>query len=238
MFVPNCTEDQLRNLPEKPIKVKSQVHEFVPHWELVKQIRKLSDPAQEMGNFVIGLSYTKLDMVAAVEVFDKSAELGPNSKLWLGVVNSNSKKRASRFFGCVTIDDLPIVMNRYPVWRHKTGLDIKERTKYALDLLALQGPEYPVRFAEMRRRKLSPEETDFILFKAVKESAIGSSKLAEISVAKKRLERDREATALTLCLAVGSALMKGEPITDNPCRDHLNRLYSFRRLAMTNTILL
>lgn len=236
MFLSTDKEADLKGLDPRMYKKYSEKHLYVPHKDVLQAVRKMSDEDQRVGDVVLGLTSSAADMVAAFRIEDATTQFKPGTELWLGVINSNSRLRASRFFGCVREGGHPVVMDKFPSFMHTKNLDLLDKTGKAFDLLAVRAAEYPERCARMQAKAVSASEAQWLFWKAMNNGIIGVHKFKSLEATWKKLRQGKPANAWTMCLAFGDVVSKGLPITNNPRQDVLNQMYAFARLVMQNKV--
>lgn len=234
MFKSSDKEEDLARLDPRHAPKFSDQHLHVPHADLVRIVRGLSDDDQKIGECVVGLTITGADMAAAFAVADSSVVFQPGIQLWLGVVNSNSRKRASRFYGGVTSNGRGVVFDKLPPFRHTMNLDVRQKARDALDLLSMRAAGYHARAALMDGKDVSEEAADWLAFRAAKKKIVGPGRRTHILSAYRRLLRAHRASAWTLALAFGEAAASSPPITNNPLSDVLSQMHDFAKLVMSN----
>lgn len=236
MFSSPDKEADLANLDPRDFKKYSDNHLYVPHKDILRAIRKMSDDDQKVGNLVLGLTSTAADMVAAFEINDATTPFREGIQLWLGVINSNSRLRASRFFGGITEAGRPIVFDKFPAFMHTKHLDVMDKARKAFDLISVRAPEYGERCARMKAKSMTATEAAWIIWKASNDKIIGRHKHKGLEAAWTKLRKGKPANAWTMCLAFGEVVGKGLPITNNPRTDVLNQMHAFVKMVMQNKV--
>jgi len=232
VFKNGQTEESIAAIDSKgALREYSPKHVFVPHTSVFRTIRRLSDELRGIGEVAIYTPPSGQDMIAACEVVDKTVPLKEGTRLWLGVINCNSRKRASRYFGLVTDHGMPVVLDKFAPWSHTQGLDLKNKTETAMDLFAVRSAEYPARCARLAGRTMESDEAEWLIYKAKITNIIGTQVMKQVRLTYKAMTKTRRKSAWTLCCAFGKALLESLPMINQPKRDLFSQSWAFVRLV-------
>lgn len=230
MITANINEDGLRQsrAVHPPFASKGN-YVIVQHGELLDTLRRqITEQGWLPHEEAFALSPDEAEALVYVEV-KLAVETEFNVRPWVGVVNSNARRRRSMIYAGLT--DCGVVC---PLWRqvlyiHDARLNPLEwQLAQALDNLSSRWPMFPVMLNGMAEKRLSQPEADLLCHAVFKKGYIVWSRMNHVIEA--RRPDDGGETAWTLFSSLARAVMKGPPIIQTPMTDQFAQLYGIRQL--------
>lgn len=163
--------------------------------------------------------------LVAMEVLRHGVDLPPTVSLWLGGLNSNDRRRASRMFGGVMHHTRGFVFTKYEGMTRLRTNSIKNGILAACEELLENAFTFPGVIEELRETEVSGEDRNNLMIRA---AALRMLKPKELEP----LISDRiETTMWRAMCAFHDATKKGLPINTHPKTDRLMVLHNFFRLV-------
>lgn len=239
MFRGNISQEQLKHLPKPPWNASKRRNKgiIVPHWSVIPTIKRELDEFK-IGDVQIYLSRHQQQCLFAVELSHRDVKLGPDTKLWFCVSNSNDSRRASRCYSGITHEGAPLLLYRYPRDIHTSTFDLSNTIRKRIDLLALQAIDFPDKVGFLKRRKMEEEEIGNAIYQAMLRRVITRTRATTFE--RMRMKQDRlplSNTAWSMLLAFGRMMViesnsgaRVKLATTNPLTDIFEQLSAFKRL--------
>lgn len=225
MLNANVTDEKLGRL--RP--AEGGVAAPVPHEDALLYLKRtLRLFGMEDGRAEVGVTQDRLDMVCIVYAGGHDLALGAGRELWFGLVNANSRLRRSRMYAGVSVKGVPVAMARSPAMhKHTVAFHIPKETHDALQELTAEALHFPRRLERLAAKPYSPGQCDRLFLKVSRADMIAWTKVKRLYKEKGKIAKNRDASALDLCLAFAKATEKRPAITYGPRRDRLQDLFAF-----------
>lgn len=208
--------------------------------QVLREINSIRDAKKRYyttGKIKIGVTPDENDMIFAVEVFPPDVRLPDGETLWLAMSHSNSGRRGSRLYGCISCEGVPVVCERYPVLRLR-GVHYDKRAIYdlsvQLDNFIIQCGNFSNRIRELRHKHVSRPDADILMVQICRRGIFPWKNLNHVDKERKRFAdggADRNAWAVYASFA-NVVSRHCVPISHNPLTDQLQRMYQIREVLM------
>jgi hypothetical protein len=217
----NITPQKLRRVKnDAPASSSPENYLVINHQEVIDTIRKeLEKHKKKAGEIRAAVTPDEAEMVATVQIEGTSQ--------WIGVVNSNTKRRPSLLYAGLTSAGSQLCLSRGRMFWHDSRRNWRRSVRQGITALKADIKTFDAQVAALRSREVTPVDADALIMTAFREGLIHHQQIVLIN---KTVERLADPTALSMFRAFSITVTTGKLITTNPKTTYFDKLLAFKEL--------
>lgn len=232
MITENCSVEQLAGIENDHPSLAATRYVVVQHHDLLREIqRQVTLAGASPGECQAGISYDEAECILAVEVTDHGLDFNDDMGLFVGIVNSNGRRRASCMYSGLLYKDVVIPLSKFRVLIHDSRVyKLSAEIGRVIDNFVVQWPNFPNRLLEMKLKAFERVTADACIMRAGRQQHLAWSRFRYVEAERKLFKQE---TAWSLYYSMAQAVYRNKPIVSGgPYVDQFSQLWGIREILM------